>query len=170
MYFLRLIIRWSEGITENIGKAVSWLILVMTLVTIWDVSLRYLFKSGSVAIQNLEWYLFGINFLLAAAMNFNNNSNARIDIFYNFFNKRTKAIIDIVGNLIFLLPFSLCVIWWSIPFVQSSWSVREASLDPGGLPCIYLMKAVIPVAFVLILIGAISNIAKNILIIMGQQE
>ncbi|MBN2568837.1 MAG: TRAP transporter small permease subunit [Deltaproteobacteria bacterium] len=170
MSFIRQMIRWMDNIAQNVGVTVSWILWAMVFVTIWDILLRYLFKSGSVAIQNLEWYFFGINFLLAIAMNFKDNSNARIDIFYNSFSKKTQAIIEVIGNILFLLPFCLAVLWWAYPFVQSSWEVREASPDPGGLPCIYLMKAVIPVAFVLLLVGAIPNTIKNIFTILDLEE
>ena len=170
MSFLKLISRWIEKITENVGVAVSWLLLVMALVIIWDVLLRYLFKAGSVAVQDMEWYLFGINFLLGAAMNYNNDSNTRIDIFYNRYSKKTKAVIELLGHVIFLLPFLLAVIWWCYPFVSDSWATRERSLSPGGLPGIYLIKAVIPVAFILLLIGFIPNAVKNLFVIMGRKE
>lgn len=170
MHTLRLISRWIEKITQTIGVSVSWLLWVMVFITIWDVLLRYIFKSGSVAIQNLEWYLFGINFLLAAAMNYKTDSNARIDIFYNSLGKKPKAIIGVIGDILFVFPFCLTILWWSYQFVESSWVVREASSDPGGLPCIYLMKAVIPLAFLLLLIGVIPSTIRNLFIILDVEE
>ncbi len=170
MYTVRLINRWIDSFTQTIGVAVSWILWIMVFITIWDVVLRYGFKAGSVAVQNLEWYLFGINFLFAAAMNFKDDSNARIDIIYNYFGEKTKAAIGIIGDILLFIPYCIAVIWWSYPFVKSSWAVREACTDPGGLPCIYLIKTVIPVAFLILLIGVIPSLFKRIFIILDVEE
>ena len=170
MAFLRFIVRWSDFINEKTGRAVSWLAVGMVLITVWDVALRYIFRAGSVAVQELEWHFFGINFLIAAGLTLKNDGHVRVDIFYDKINQKQKAIIDLTGNLLFLIPYCLLVIWMSYPFVANSWSLRECSPDPGGLPARYLMKAVLPVGFFLLLIQGISEAIKNFFVLSGRGE
>ena len=168
--FLRFIVRWCDLINDKIGHGVSWLVLAMVLITIWDVALRYLFKAGSVMVQELEWHFFGINFLIAAGFTLKNNGHVRVDIFYDKIDQKKKAFVDLVGNLLFLIPYCLMVIWMSYPFVANSWSLRECSPDPGGLPARYVIKAVLPSGFFLLLIQGISEAIKNFFVLWGGEE
>jgi len=167
--FLRFIVRWIDFINEKIGNGASWLALGMVLITIWDVTLRYIFRAGSVTIQELEWHFFGINFLIAAGLTFKNDGHVRVDIFYDKMDQKKQAILNFGGNILFLIPYCALVVWMSYPFVANSWSLGECSPDPGGLPCRYLMKAVLPAGFFLLLFQAISEAIKNLFILLGDK-
>jgi TRAP-type mannitol/chloroaromatic compound transport system permease small subunit len=121
--------------------------------------MRYLFQIGSVALQELEWHLFAIIFLLGAAYTFKHDGHVRVDILYRShkFNDRQRAYIDLAGSVVFLIPFCLLIIFSSWPFVANSFSMLEGSPDPGGLPYRFLLKACIPLAFALIMLQGIAN-------------
>ena len=131
MNFMKKFIKISDLINDFVGKFASWLTTIMVLVVFFDVVLRYVFNEGNVAMQELEWHLFATIFLLGAGYTLKKNGHVRVDIFYTNFNERTKAWINLLGPIIFLLPFSLIVIYSSQDFVTSSFAVREISPNPG---------------------------------------
>ncbi len=158
---LRTIHRALDAVSERTGKAVAWLSLAMVLVIGWDVAMRYLFNRGSVALQEMEWHLFALLFLLSAAYTLKHNDHVRVDILYNTkMSPRGRAWVDLFGTLFFLVPFSLLIIKSSWPFVCNAYLAGEGSPDPGGLPYRFVLKAAIPAGFALVLVQGISEIAK----------
>ena len=170
MKFLRAIVNFSDRLNEKTGEVVSWAALVLVLVTVWDVTLRYVFHAGSVAFQELEWHLYAINFLVAAGWTLLKGGHVRIDILYIRMGDKQKAIVDIIGTFLFCIPFCLLVIWAGRPFFTSSFSIREFSPDPGGLPARYVLKAMIPIGFALIALQAISEAIKSYFTLSGKEK
>jgi len=158
--------------SEWIGKAVAWFVLAMVLLVTYDVSMRYLFSSGSIALQEMEWHIFSIIFLIGAAYTFKHDDHVRLDLFYQsrFMNDYRRAWINLIGGIFFLLPFCLLIIYCSWPFVSLSYSSVEGSPDPGGLPYRWLLKAVIPLGFALLLLQGIGDIAKNLKQILENKQ
>ena len=140
----------GDYINRFLGRLVSWLSVALVLITVYDVLLRYLFKAGSLATQEMEWHLFALIFLLGAGYTFAENEHVRVDIFYARMSSKFKAGIDLFGTLFFLLPFCALVVWTSVPFVQRSFNLMERSADPGGLPYRFLIKAAIPLGVILL--------------------
>ncbi len=155
------------GISEWTGRVVSWLTFVLVLITTWDVLARYVFRSGSVALQELEWHIFSVIFLTAAAFTLQRDGHVRVDIFYARLGRRGKAIIDFTGTLIFLLPFCAMIIYTSAGFVESSWKFGEASGDPGGLPARYVLKAMIPFGFALLSVQGVCLAIRSFVTIIN---
>ena len=139
-----------------IGKATSWLTLLLVLIIVLDVSLRYLFSKTSAFSFELEWHLFALIFLIGAAYTLQQDKHVRVDVFYSRFSEKTKAWVNIVGTVLFLLPFCLIASIESLSFVKNSFLVRETSPDPGGLPARYLIKAAIPFGLILLALQGIS--------------
>jgi len=164
------LIRRIDRINMSIGQAVSWLSLAMVLVTVVDVIMRYLLNTGAVWVQETEWHLFGLTFLLSAGYTLQRDGHVRVDIFYAKRSRRTKAWIDLFGTLLFLFPVCAVVIWSSHKFVMNSWDFREGSPDPGGLPARYLIKAMIPTAFVLVAVQGVSELLKQLTTLFGRKE
>lgn len=154
-----------DQVSALIGRTISWFAVMMVLVTVYDVIMRYFFRAGSVAVQELEWHLFAAHFLLAASWTLLLNGHVRVDFLHSRMTRRQKALVDIVGDILFLVPFCILVIWASIPFVYHSWVFLEGSSDPGGLPARYLLKTIIPIAYMLICLQGVSHIIKNFLIL-----
>ncbi len=159
---MRKFVKLLDSFSERTGGIVSWLALVLVVVTAYDVFARYIFKAGSVALQELEWHIFSVIFLLAAAYTLKKDAHVRVDLIYARLSARGKAIIDLLGSLFFLLPFCAIVIYTSAGFVESSWAVLEGSGDPGGLPGRYALKATIIVGFVLLGAQGISQAARSL--------
>ncbi|MFQ5848991.1 MAG: TRAP transporter small permease subunit [Candidatus Binatia bacterium] len=166
--FLLGLVRWIDRINDRVGRASSWLTALMVVVTTSDVILRYLFNTSYVFIQELEWHLFAVLFLMAAGYTHLRGDHVRVDIFYTRLSPRAQALLDLVFGMLFLFPTCFLLIKTSIPFVARSWAVLEGSPDPGGLPARYLLKAVIPVGFTLIGLQGISETIKNAYIVSGK--
>lgn len=162
------IIRRIDRINETVGRATSWLCLVLILVTVTDVAMRYGFSRGSIAMQEMEWHLFSLIFLLGAGYTLKHNAHVRVDILYARLSARRRAWIDLLGGLLLLVPFVVAVIYTSVDFVGKAWEVREHSVNPGGLPTWYLLKTVIPIAFALLGLQAASEILRALLVLTGR--
>ena len=150
-----------KKIISKTGKISSWLSLALVLLISTDVLLRYVFNFSTASLYEMEWHLFAIIFLLASPYTLQKNKHVRVDVFYNNFSKRKKNIIDLIGNIIFLIPFSFIIFYTSLPFVEDSYSILESSPDPGGLPYRFIIKSIIPIAFFLLMIQGILNTIKN---------
>lgn len=152
-----------DAANEKIGRSVSWLTLILVLLVCYDVISRYLFKSSIVAVQELQWHLFAIIFLVAAAYTLKYDEHVRVDVLYSKFSPRTQAVINLIGTIIFLIPLCLLIIYASRNFVISSFQIGETSPDPGGLPARYILKAILPISFFLILLQGIALILRSII-------
>ena len=144
MNFLSAIVRGIDRLNEKVGRYVAWLTLILVLVTTYDVVMRYLFDITFVFIQELEWHLFAVLFLIAAGYTHLKGDHVRVDIVHARLSPLTKAWIELVFGILFLFPTCFLLIWTSIPFVLNAWAVLEGSPDPGGIPARYVLKSVIP--------------------------
>jgi len=161
-----------DSVSESVGRFVSWLLLLMVLLICYDVGMRYLFQSGSVALQELEWHIFSLVFLLGAAYTMKHGDHVRVDVFYQsrFMNERHRAMVDFIGGLIFLLPFCILVIVGSLPFIESAYNFSEGSPDPGGLPYRFILKAAIPFGFFLLLLQGVAAMLRSLQVLRAGKE
>ena len=169
---LHSLISKIDTFTEYSGKCVSLLVIILVFIVGYDVSMRYLFNSGSVAIQELEWHLFSIIFLFGSAYTLKHNDHVRLDILYNskLINERMRLWFDVLGTLIFLLPFCVLIIISAWPFVMQAYIHAEISPDPGGLPGRWLIKAAIPIGFFMLLIQGISELLKKVCLALEKSK
>lgn len=144
--------RFFARLIHGSGKIAALALISLVVLVVYDASMRYLFQSGSIALQELEWHLFDVIILLSIAYTFSHDAHVRVDIFYDRFSPKTKAIVNLLGSLFFVLPFSLLIIYLGIDFVALSFSQMEASADPGGLPYRFIIKSFVPLAFFLMMI------------------
>ena len=149
------------------GRTVSWLSLLLVLITFIVVVLRYVFDSGSIALQETSSYLHASIFLVGMAYTMQQNQHVRVDIFYARCSEQRKAWIDLFGSLLLLLPFMLFITWISWQYVIDSWSVLESSREAGGLPGVFLLKSLILVMTCLLSLQAFTQIARNIITILN---
>ena len=164
---MRELARRIDRFQESFGRGVSWLSLGMVLVVFGDVICRYLFRITSGATQELEWYLFGTLYLLAAGYTLLHDEHIRVDIMYSKLSPRRKAWLDFVLFCLFFFPSCVVVIYAAWPFVRTAWSFWEGSPDPGGLPLRWLLKSMIIVGFALLLLQGISQTIKSFYWAMG---
>jgi len=170
MNLLHALSRLFDRINEAAGRVVSWLTLAMVAVTAYDTIMRYGFQRGNIGLQELEWHLFGIVFLIGAGYTLKADAHVRVDIFYARLGERGRAWINLVGVFVALLPFCALVLWCTRGFVENSWSIREFSPDPGGLPARYVMKAMIPLGFMLVALQGISEAVKSLRVLSRRED
>ena len=146
-----------DGLNERIGRAVAWLTLAMVLLQFVVVVMRYVFGIGSVIAQEAIVYMHATVFLAGAAYTLLHNGHVRCDIFYSDASPRTRAIVDLIGVFLFLLPMCVMIFWVSWPYVANAWAVLEGSPEGRlGIPGVFLLKTVILVFAVLLGLQAIS--------------
>jgi len=151
-----------EKIIKKIGDTCSWLSFILVILISLDVFLRYVFNFSSASLYELEWHMFAVIFMVGSSLTLQKDEHVRVDVFYNKFSDKGKNIINLIGNIIFLLPFSLIIFYTSIPFVEDSFKILESSPDPGGLPFRFLIKSIIPISFLLLAIQGVLNVFKNL--------
>ena len=166
MKALTAISRGIDALNERVGQLVGFLVLAMVSLGAFNSLARYLGRFtetqlSSNAFLEGQWYLFSLLFLLGAGYTLKRNEHVRVDVFYGRLSGRNKAWIDLVGGLLFLLPFCVFALWVSFGTVANSWSVWELSPDPGGLPR-WPIKSMILVSFVLLFLQGISEIIKRV--------
>jgi len=173
---VRVLLRIAAGIdaiNRWLGRAVAWLTLAMVVIGAYNAIARYLGRwigrnLSSNAYLELQWYMFSAVFLLAAAATLERGAHVRVDVFYGRLKPRARAWIDLLGTIFFLVPFSLACLVLTWPTVRNSWAVREVSPDPDGLVR-YPIKAVILLAFALLLLQAFAEIVKNVAVLRGER-
>jgi len=158
--------RFIDAINEKIGLAISWALLLAVLICSGNALVRYIFNTSSNSWLEIQWYLFGAIFLLASAYTLKRNEHVRIDVVVGRFSKRTQVWIDVFGFIFFLLPATLLILYFSIPFAYESIRNQEVSSNAGGL-IIWPAKTLIPIGFFLLTLQGISELIKRIGFLMG---
>jgi len=156
-----------DRFSDVMGWIAGVLNLVMLVNVFYDSIMRYFFRTGSIAMQELEWHLFAIVFLFGMAYCLKEDGHVRVDILYDHFSPRWKAIVNIAGTLLFLIPLSVLIIEGSIWYVNEAYTINEISGDPGGLTHRWLIKAVIPASFIFLIVSATGFVIRNINIFRG---
>ena len=159
-----------DRLNERIGRAVAWMTLMMVLITFVVVILRYVYAIGWVWLQESYVWMHGVVFMLGAGYTLLHNGHVRVDIFYRPNSARYKAIIDLAGSLLLLLPLVAVVVFVSYDYVIDSWVRLEESREAGGLPALFLLKTVILLFCMLIGLQGLSLAARSFLVLIGHPE
>ncbi len=170
MRFLKWYVRVIDRLNEVIGIGVAWLTTLLVINVFYDTIMRYIFKKGHIALQELEWHIFSVIFLVGAAYTLKHDGHVRVDIVYTKLSERTKLWIDFIGTFAFLIPFCIIVIYSTKTFILNSWAVRETSPDPGGLPARYILKSMIPLGFFLLMLQGLSEAFKSLIALFEKEE
>ena len=153
--------------SDFMGWIAGFLNLVMLVNVFYDSIMRYFFNSGSIALQEMEWHLFSIVFLFGMAFTLKEDGHVRVDVLYDGFPPKWKAIVNISGTLLFLIPLSVLIAEGSYWYVHEAYTSGEISGDPGGLGMRWLIKSVIPASFIFLIVSAIGFVLHNINIFRG---
>lgn len=168
MGILLRIVRTIDRLNSWVGKLAGFVALLMVLVVTTDVIMRYAFDTTFVAVQELEWHLFGVLFLIGAGYTLLVDGHVRVDVFYQRLSPKGQAWINLLGVIFFLLPGCFLVLETSWQFFDMSLSINEGSPDPGGLPARWVLKSFIPLGFSLVTLQGISMGIKAFLEIIGK--
>ncbi|HMO52106.1 MAG TPA: TRAP transporter small permease subunit [Kiritimatiellia bacterium] len=155
-----------DRLNDRVGRFASWLVLAVVLLGAWNALARYATRFTAVNLSSnayleLQWYLFSAVFLLGAAYTLKRDEHVRVDVLHAGLHPIARAWVDVVGTILFLIPFCVFVLWSSWFPVRNSWMIFEQSPDPGGLAR-YPVKTLIPVAFLLLLLQAVATLIKRV--------
>ncbi len=159
--------RGFDKFADYIGNITAFAIVLMILNVTYDVVARYFFKTGSIAMQEMEWHLFSVVILLGISYTLKEDGHVRVDLLYDRGTPKRKALINMVGVVAFILPISLLVGLSSIGNAHEAFLSNEMSGDPGGLPHRWIVKALIPLSFLLLIITSFGYFIKNLNVYRG---
>jgi TRAP-type mannitol/chloroaromatic compound transport system permease small subunit len=164
------LVRIIDSFTEMLGKMISWLTLLMVLLTFTIVVLRYGFNLGWIAMQESVLYFHGIVFMLGAAYTLKHDGHVRVDIFYQKFSLIQKAWVNLIGGLVLLMPVCVFIFFISINYVLAAWQIMERSSEAGGLPLVYLNKTLILTLAVTMVFQGLAEVLRNLLVILSANK
>ncbi|WP_316366383.1 TRAP transporter small permease subunit [Candidatus Thiodiazotropha sp. CDECU1] len=159
-----------EVINEWMGRAISWLSLLMVLVTFTVVVLRYAFDLGWIWLQESVTFMHGALFLVGAAYTLKHDGHVRVDIFFQGFSTQKKAWVDLLGSLLLLMPVCLFIFVVSWGYVAQSWSLHEGSREAGGLDGVYLFKSLMLLMAGLLLLQGVSTVIRCVSRLLGKVD
>lgn len=168
MNFFKIVCTGIDRLNIWVGRFVAWTTALVVCVVFVDVVMRYAFNTSFVFTQEAEWHLFAFIFLMGAGYTLYRDGHVRVDIFYQQFGPKTKAWINLIGVLLFLIPGCYMIISTSLKFVYNAYTIMEGSPDPGGIPYRWMLKACIPAGFTLVLLQGISLGIKSFFTIIGK--
>jgi TRAP-type mannitol/chloroaromatic compound transport system permease small subunit len=151
-----------DRLNAAIGRTAAWLCLGVVLVQFAVVVLRYVFGIGSIWLTETIIYGHATLFMLAAAWTLREGGHVRVDVFYADAGPRRRALVDLCGALLLLLPFMLVLLWFALPYVARSWAILETSRETSGLPAVFLLKTLIPLFAVMMALQGIAQAIRAI--------
>jgi TRAP-type mannitol/chloroaromatic compound transport system permease small subunit len=159
--------RLIDTLTDWVGRSVIWLVLIVTLISAGNAVMRYTINYSSNAFLEIQWYIFGMIFLLGSGYTLMKNEHVRIDVVSSRFSKRTQTWIDVFGILFFLMPMAVAIMWMSWPIFVLALKNSEYSSNAGGL-IVWPARLMIPVGFFLLVLQGISELIKRIGFLLGR--
>lgn len=157
-----------EWFIEQVGGLARLCVLALVLLVASNVILRYLFSIGPVALQELEWHLISPIALLGLSYSMKHRADVRVDVLYERFSVKKRALVDLVGSLL-TVAVGAYIAWLSIGYVEQAYNLNEGSPDPGGLPMRYLLKAFLPLGFGLLVLQGIADVLNAILVLRNKE-
>ena len=157
-----------DSLTSCIGRSVAWLALVIVLLQFSLVVARYLVGLGSIWLTESVVYGHAALFLLASAWTLRGGGHVRVDVFYADASPRARALIDLIGTLLLLLPFAVALLWLSMPFAARSWAIFERSQETSGLPLVFVLKTLIPVFAGLMALQGVAQAIRSVAVLRNE--
>jgi TRAP-type mannitol/chloroaromatic compound transport system permease small subunit len=170
MGILSSLVSAIDRFTEATGRFISWLTVLMVGLVVVVVVMRYFLELGSIALQESVTYIHAMVFMLGLAFTLKRGGHVRVDIFYRQFGARRKALVNLIGGLLFLIPVTVLIFVSSWDYVLSSWAFGETSSESNGLPFVYLLKTLMLIMPVTLLLQGIAEILKSVLVIRGTAD
>ncbi|MCB1943431.1 MAG: TRAP transporter small permease subunit [Candidatus Accumulibacter sp.] len=161
--------RVADRVIAWFGEIASALWTVLVLVIVTQVVARYVFNEGSIMMEELQWHLYSIGFMLGLSFTEIHERNVRIDVFAERLAPRTRLWIELLGISLLLLTFTGFVVWFSVPFFMSSYEMQEVSAAPGGLPYRWFLKSFLITAFVLLALAGLGRLTRVWVALFGRR-
>ncbi len=170
MQALALFVAAVSRLNSVVGKAFSWLALASVMVCFTVVVQRYAFSTTHLWMQDLYVWLNGVMFMAVAGYTLQIDGHVRVDIFYRSATVRRKAVLDLIGVLLFLLPFCTVLWVWGFEYVKRSWTLLEPSANPGGMPGLFILKSFLLVFVVLVALQGLAMACRSVLVLRGRED
>jgi TRAP-type mannitol/chloroaromatic compound transport system permease small subunit len=158
---------WCERLSDWAGRLAAVLLLLLLANVFYDVVMRYVFNDVSIGMQELEWHLYSAVFLLGIAYALTHDAHVRVDLLYERLAPRRRALVDLAGTVLLVWPFCVLVAYYGIGFAAEAWDLGERSGDPGGLPHRWVIKALVPLAFTLVLVASLGFMLRAVAVLGG---
>ena len=152
--------RRIDALLRRIGEALSWVWAALLLVIVTNVTLRYAFGAGYIQLEEVQWHLYAVGFLVGFSYGVAADTHVRVDVLRERLAPRHQAWLELYGILLLLLPFTALIVVYGIPFTWEAWQSGEISPSPGGLPWRWAIKAVLPLGFGLLGLAALSRLLR----------
>jgi TRAP-type mannitol/chloroaromatic compound transport system permease small subunit len=168
---MRLLLVFTDAVdrfTDALGQWLKWLVLFATLISAGNALVRYSLHTGSNAWLEIQWYMFGAMFLLAAGYALKHEEHVRVDVLFSRMSPQSQAWVDVVGGILFLMPTAIIIGWLAIPMVVNSFRINEMSNDAGGL-LRWPIKLMIPLGFALLALQGLAEIIKKTAVATGHR-
>lgn len=156
-----------EGIVDFFGKLFSWIWVPLMLLVVGNVILRYAIGTNYIALEEVQWHLYAAGFMIALSYCFIHDGHVRVDVLAEHLRPRTRASIELIGTVVFFLPFCYFILSYAWPFVERAYSIDEVSAAPGGLPMRWIIKSFIIYAFVLLAMAGVARLIRAFSLITG---
>jgi TRAP-type mannitol/chloroaromatic compound transport system permease small subunit len=156
-----------DGMNEQLGRLLSFVVWLIALVCVIVVGLRYIFYMSFTWMQELYVWIHAVVFLSGASFALLLNAHVRVDILYTKWSLRTRAIVEIIGAFVFTLLWMVVLAWLSWPFIVGSWSILEGSAQPNGMPGVFLLNSMLLVFCALMGLQTLAIAARGILVLAG---
>lgn len=151
---------WLDKLVKRVGDFFSWIWVLLVIIIITNVVMRYVFHSGLIEFEELQWHLYSVGWLIGLSYCFVADEHVRVDLIHDRLSLVAQAWVELCGMLFLLLPFIALVVIYTVPFVLYSWEVSEISDAPGGLPYRWMIKATLLVGFILLLLAFTSRLTR----------
>ena len=162
-----IVLNVVESFTETTGRLIAWLTMLMVVLVMIVVVTRYFLEVGSIALQESVTYLHCLVFMLGLAFTLKHDGHVRVDIFYRGFSPKSKAVVNLLGGILFLVPVCLLIFFTSWNYVLASWAIQETSAENNGLPFVYLLKTLMLLMPATLLLQGVAEIIKSGLVVSG---
>lgn len=164
---MNTIIKFLGKAIDYLGNFCSLLMILMIMNVFYDVIMRYFFNDVSIGMQELEWHLFAGMFMFGIAYTLKEDAHVRVDIFYDAMTKRKQAWINIFGSLVFALPITILILYYSWGYTFEAYEMGEGSADPGGLPHRWIVRSVIPLSAFFLILAIVHVVLSQIQLLMN---
>lgn len=155
---------------DVIGYLCGLLMILMVLNVFYDVVMRYVFSNASIGMQELEWHLFAAMFMFGIGYTLKQDGHVRVDIIYDRLSPTTQAWIDIIGTLIFAIPFTALIVYYGFGYAVDAFQMGEGSADPGGLPHRWVIRSVIPVASAFVILCLLHGLLEKVAVLHNNSD
>lgn len=147
---------------DVVGYLCGLLLILMVLNVFYDVVMRYVFNNPSIGMQELEWHLFATMFMFGIGYTLKERGHVRVDIVYDRLSPKAQAWIDLIGGLVFAIPFTALIVYYGYGYAFDAFEMGEGSADPGGLPHRWIIRSVVPIASIFVILCLIHGLLENI--------